>query len=276
MIKKCKNFFGIYKSFTKAGVQSSMEYRTSFLCFVLGESLYCFVMYFIWKAVFASSGESNFMGFTMADMTVYVFLSNLVGFLTSTDSTDNLADEIRDGSIIMRMIKPVNVDYSLLAFEIGNKVMMITCLFLPVMLGVEIYRYYSLGYIAFNIVNFLIFVLSTLLSYFLSFYINLIFGYLAFFLLNIWGFSILKGSIIKFFSGALIPLAFFPGIVRTIFEQLPFASLVYVPTMIYMGKYSSFEIVFVLGKQIFWLVVFVWISRVIWQWAQKRLAVQGG
>ena len=274
--KRMKNFFRIYKSFTKAGIQSSMAYRTSFLCFVLGESLYCFVMYFIWKGVFASSGENSFMGFSMTDMTVYVFLSNLVGFLTSTDSTDNLADEIHDGSIIMRMIKPVNVDYSLLAFEIGNKVMMLTCLFLPVMLGVEIYRYVSLGYVAFNIVNFLIFIFSTILSYFLSFYINLIFGYLAFYLLNVWGFSILKGSIIKFFSGAMIPLAFFPGVVRTIFEQLPFASLVYAPTMIYMGKYSAVEILFVLGKQIFWLLVFVWISRLIWRWAQKRLAVQGG
>ncbi len=274
--KRIKNFVSIYKAFAKAGVQSSMAYRTSFMCFVLGESLYCFVMYFIWKAVFASSGENLFMGFTMTDMTVYVFLSNLVGFLTSTDSTDNLADEIHDGSIIMRMIKPVNVDHSILSFEVGNKVMMITCIFLPVMFCVEVYRYVVLGYVAFNIVNFLIFVVSVILSYLLSFYLNLIFGYLAFYLLNIWGFSILKGSIIKFFSGALIPLAFFPGIVRTIFEQLPFASMIYVPTMIYMGKYNVSELLFVLGKQVFWLIVFVYISKAMWGWAQKRLAVQGG
>ena len=169
-----------------------MAYRTSFMCFVLGESLYCFVMYFIWKAVFLSSGDSTFLGFTITDMTVYVFLSNLVGFLTATDSSDALAEEIHDGSIIMRMIKPVNVDYSLLANELGNKVIMVTCIFLPVMLGVEIYRYSVLGYVAFNITNFLLFTLSMILSYLLSFYLNLIFGYLAFFLLNIWGFSILK------------------------------------------------------------------------------------
>ncbi|MBQ4524315.1 MAG: ABC-2 family transporter protein [Lachnospiraceae bacterium] len=269
-------FINTYKAFTKAGVQSSMAYRASFLCFVLGESLYCFVMYFIWKAVFSSSGNSTFMGFSMTDMTVYVFLSNLVGFLTSTDSTENLADEIHDGSIIMRMIKPVNVDFSLLAFELGNKVMMITCVFLPVMIGVEIYRFTVLGYCAFHIGNFLLFVVSTVISYLLAFYLNLIFGYLAFFLMNIWGFSILKGSLIKFFSGSLIPLAFFPGAVRVVFEQLPFASLVYVPTMLYMGKYSGWEIVFVLAKQILWLGVFIYISKVIWKWAQKRLAVQGG
>ena len=104
----------------------------------------------------------------------------------------------------------------------------------------------------------------------------MIFGYLAFFLMNIWGFSILKGSILNFFSGALIPLAFFPDAVRAVFEQLPFASLIYAPTMIYMGKYSSYEIAFVLFKQVLWVVVFVAISRMVWNWAQKRLAVQGG
>lgn len=275
-MKKISEFINMYKPFTKAGVQSSMAYRTSFIFYVLGESLYCFVMYFIWKAVFMSSGDNTFMGFTMTDMTVYVFLSNIVGFLTATDSTENLAEEIRDGSIIMRMIKPVNVDLSILAYEIGNKIMLITCIFIPVMLGVEVYRYLTLGYIAISIADFCIFMISLIISYLLAFYLNLIFGYLAFFLLNIWGFSILKGSIIKFFSGAIIPLSFFPGMVRTVFEQLPFASLVYAPTMIYMGKYNTGQILFVLCKQVFWLAVFVLISKVIWSWAQKRLAVQGG
>lgn len=273
---KIKKIVNIYKSFVKAGIQNAMAYRVSFIGFVIGESLYCFVMYFIWKAVFAASGDSSFMGFSMTDITVYVFLANLVGFLTGTDSTDSIADEIHDGSIIMRMIKPVNVDYSLLAFELGNKVMIITCVFMPVMIGLEIYRYVELGYVAFNIVNFLIFSLSVVLSYLLSFYLNLIFGYLAFYLLNIWGFSILKGSIIKFFSGALIPLSFFPETIRIVFEQLPFASMVYAPTMIYMGKYDALEIVFILSKQVFWLIVFMLISRAMWGWAKKRLAVQGG
>ena len=266
----------LYSGFTRAGLQNAMAYRMNFFGFFIGESLYCVVMYFIWKAVFLASGQDTFMGFSMTDMVLYVFLSNIVGFLTNTDSTDSIADEIKDGSIIMRMIKPVNVDISLLAFEIGNKIMMLTCVFVPVMLGVEIYRYNVLSYVAFDFIKLLEFMLSVVLSYLLSFYLNLIFGYLAFFLMNIWGFSILKTSIIKFFSGALIPLAFFPGAVRVVFEQLPFASLVYTPTMIYMGKIQGPDLVFAYAKQVFWLIVFVGISKLIWKWAEKRLAVQGG
>lgn len=276
MIARCKRFLNTYKGFTKAGIQSSMAYRSSFMCYVAGETLYCFVMFFIWKAVFAASGEGQFMGFSLTDMTVYVFLSNLVRFLASSDSTQNLAEEIRDGSIIMRLIKPVNPDLSLLATELGNSAVFLVTIFCPVMVGVEIYRYVALGYVAFHIGTFLCFLLSCLLSYLLSFYINLIFGYLAFFLMNIWGFSILKGSIISFFSGSLIPLAFFPDAFRHVLEELPFASLVYVPVMVYMGKYSGWELAVILFKQVLWIGVFVAISRLLWHWAKNRLAVQGG
>jgi ABC-2 type transport system permease protein len=266
----------VYGGFFRAGAQGAMAYRLNFMGFFIGESLYCFVMYFMWKAVFMASGESTFMGFTLVDMTMYVFLSNIVGFFTGTDSTRALAEEIRDGNIIMRMIKPVNVDLSLLANEVGNNVVYFAFIFAPVMLGVEIYRYCALGYVAFDIVSCLIFILSMILSYILSFYLNLIFGYLAFWLMNIWGFDILKGSIIKFFSGAMIPLAFFPGIVRDIFELLPFASMVYKPTMIYMGKISGVNILIALGEQIIWILVFYGIAKLLWRFAQKRLAVQGG
>ncbi len=276
MIARCKRLINTYKGFARAGFQSSMAYRVSFMCYVGGETLYCFVMFFIWKAVFAASGEGQFMGFSLTDMTVYLFLSNLVRILTDSDSTRNLAEEIRDGSIIMRLIKPVSTDLSLMASEIGNTAVAMLFIFLPVMTGVEIYRYFTLGYVALQPGNLLAFVLSCFLSYLLSFYINLIFGYMAFFLMNIWGFSILKGSIISFFSGAVIPLAFFPEAFRKVLEALPFASIVYVPTMVYMGKYSGTELLRIFATQVFWILVFVGISRLLWSWAKKRLAVQGG
>lgn len=272
-IKKLKRMYG---AFTNAGIQDFIAYRASFVGFFLGEILMCFVMYFIWKAVYASTGNSTFMGFSMVDMMVYIFLTNIAGFLTGTDSTYSIAEEIKDGSIIMRLIKPVKVDLSFLFFELGNKVMIISCVFIPVILGLEIYRYVMLGYVAFNPVRLILFMFSISISYLLAFYLNLIFGYLAFFLLNLWGFNILKESVIKFFSGAIIPIAFFPEVIRNIFEYLPFASLTYTPVMIYMEKYNGSTLMLNLGLQLLWLSVFIMLSKLIWRWAERRLAVQGG
>lgn len=273
MFKKVKQVYG---AFTKAGIQDAIAYRASFLGFFVGEIFICFVMYFIWKAVYAAKGGSTFMGFSMTDMMVYIFMSNIATFLTATDSTYNIAEEIKDGSIIMRLIKPVKVDLSFLFFELGNKIMIITCILGPVIIGLEIYRYYVLGYVAFKITRFILFMISIAISYLLAFYLNLIFGYLAFFLMNLWGFNILKESIIKFFSGSIIPLAFFPAIVSKVFTLLPFASLTYTPVMIYMEKYNGITLIWNMLLQIFWLVFFVLSSKLLWRWAEKRIAVQGG
>lgn len=113
MLSKIKKIYG---AFTRAGIQDAVAYRASFLGFFIGEIFICFVMYFIWRAVYMSKGDSSFMGFTMTDMMVYVFMSNIATFLVGTDATYSIAEEIKDGSIIMRLIKPVKVDLSFLFF----------------------------------------------------------------------------------------------------------------------------------------------------------------
>ena len=276
LFSRMAGFIRTYKAFAKAGVSNAMAYRTSFICFTIGESLYCFVMYFIWKAVFMSSGDSNFMGFTMADMTVYVFLSNLVGFLTSTDSTDNLAEEIHDGSIIMRMIKPVNFDMYLLFHELGSRFVSIFIVLVPMSVGVELYKFFVTGSVMFSLPNFALFSVSIILAYLVSFYFNVCYGFLAFFLKNLWGSSVLKDAIISFLSGAKIPLAFMPPALAAVLTVLPFASLSYTPVMLYMGIYDAPQIIWSLSLQLFWLVFFWGLSKLIWRLAMKRLCVQGG
>ena len=269
-------FLKTYGAFTRAGVMDAVAYKMNFICFFIGEIFYCFVMYFIWKAVFESSGSGTFMSFSMTDMVVYLFLSNITMFFTDTDSTYAIGEEIKDGSIVMRLIKPIQVDLSYLFYELGNKSLVMSTVFFPVIIGVEIYKYNVAGHIAFDIGKFLLFMISIILSYLLAFYLNLVFGYMAFFLMNLWGLNILKGSIIKFFSGAIIPLAFFPEIITKIFSLMPFASLSYTPVMIYMGKYTGETLLGALGLQIFWLIAFFFISKMVWKWAQKRILVQGG
>ena len=100
-----KRFLRIYTPFTKAGIQEMMAYRFNFLCFLLGELFKSFTMFYVWKAVFESSNSTTFMGFTMVDMTVYLFVTFLAGYITHSDGTYAVGEEIRDGSISMRMMR---------------------------------------------------------------------------------------------------------------------------------------------------------------------------
>lgn len=271
-----RRFLKIYLPFSRAGMQELMTYRVNFLCFLLGEMLSCFIMYFVWLAVFESSGGDTFMGFSMIDMTVYLFVSFLTSYLTSSDGTYTVGEEIRDGSIAMRMIKPVSFDMAFLFQELGNKVVMVCIVLAPIIVGVELYRYLVTGAVMFDIARFLLYVVSVTMAYLISFYFNVCYGFLAFFLKNLWGTNILKDIIVGFLSGSKIPLAFMPVVLKNVLTFLPFASLGYTPVMIYMGMYTGMTIVWSLLLQTFWLVAFCAISKLIWRLAIKRLCVQGG
>lgn len=265
----------MYKPFTSAGLQEMVVYRVNFLFFLLGEIMKCFVMFFVWKAVFDSSNGTTIYGFTYENMVVYLFISFLSGYLTYSDGSYVIGKEILDGSIAMRMIKPVDFDMCFLFQELGGKILQVLILFVPITAGVEIYRFIITGEILFNIPLFLLFVLSMVLAYLINFFFNLSYGFLAFYLKNLWGTDIIKGVIIDFLSGATIPLAFMGGFGKVL-GYLPFASLSYTPVMIYMGMYSAGEIVFYLSLQVLWLLVFIAVSKLILHLAMKRLVVHGG
>lgn len=273
---KFKKFIRTYRPFTRAGMLESVQYRANFFCFLIGEIMSCFIMFFVWKAVFLSSDGETFMGFTMEDMVVYLFITFLTGYLTYSDGTYAIATEIRDGSIAMRMIKPCSFDMCFLFQELGNKIINVLFIFAPLVLGVETYRWVITGACRFDVRYFLLYVFSLVMAYLISFYFNVSYGFMAFYLKNLWGADILKECIINFLSGATIPLAFMPEVLAKILGFLPFSSLSYTPVMIYMGMYSWSEIAFRMLMQVFWLFVMIVLSKVIWNHAVKRLCSQGG
>lgn len=271
-----RKFLKTYLPFTRAGIHGATAYRANFIAWFIGDIMYCFVMYYVWRAVFASSGSSTFNGFSMTDMVTFLFVTNLTGYLTESDGSFAVGEEVRDGNIAMRLIKPVSFDMTFLFNELGQKSLTFTLIFVPMLAGVEIYKYFAYGQVMFSIGTFALYMLSIAMSYMFSFYMNVCFGFMAFFLKNLWGFNILKSSILRFLSGSVIPLAFMPDALRSVMEWLPFSSLSYTPVMIYMGKYSEEQVIVRLVLQFIWVVAFYIISKIILSAALKHVTVQGG
>ena len=143
--KALKKYLNTYLPFTRAGIQAAMAYRSNFLAWFIGSIAYCLVMYYIWLAVFHSSGEGMINGFTMTDMTVFLFISNITRYITESDGSYDVGEEIRDGNIAMRLIKPVSFDMTFLFTELGFKILTFLMIFVPMVIGVEIYKFIAFG-----------------------------------------------------------------------------------------------------------------------------------
>lgn len=271
-----RKVFKIYSPFTHAGVLLAAQYRINFFFFILGDILRCFINYFLWHAVFTSGGEKTFAGFSETDMVVYIFISFLTSVIAYSDGSYAVGEEIRDGNIAMRMIKPIRFDLAFLFQELGERLITITLIFVPMMLGVEVYKFAVTGVIGFNILNFILYLFSLILAYLITFYFNVCYGYSAFILKNLWGANFLKDCIVGFLSGGVIPLAFLPPAVAVTLNLLPFASQTYIPVMMCVGMFDVPTIIYSFTLQIFWLIFFIILQQIIWNACVKRMSVQGG
>lgn len=265
-----------YKPFIYTGIKEAITYRANWLFIICGNILGCFISFFLWKAVFESSTDSNFMGFSLEEMIIYVFITFITGNMINSGGTYNIGDEIKDGSIAMRMIKPISYNNTFLFQEIGNKIINVLIAFIPLIIGVEIYRYISAGEIRLSFTSLVMYAISVLLAYLINFFFNICYGFTAFFFKNLWGSNMLKNCLVNFMSGAVIPLAFLPVTLRNIFVALPFPSLNYTPVMIYMGKYQGKEAIYYIVVQLVWGVLFWLLSKIIWRVAIKHICIQGG
>lgn len=265
-----------YLPFIQAGGQEVLAYRTNFYLRLISQSLGAFVTYFLWQSIFLSANHPSLNGFTLPQMVFYVFLSFFTSLITSSGGNWSIGDEVKDGSIAMRLLKPVSFSGTYLFQELGEKMMTLGLVAIPFIIGLVLFQIFNPAAGVFNVGNILLYLISSLFAYLLNFYFNICFGFTAFIFKNLWGSNMMKNSIIAFMSGALIPIAFFPHDIAVVLQFFPFASLIYTPVMIGMGLYRGSQFLMVIFLQVFWLLFFFVLEKIIWRVTIIRLNIQGG
>lgn len=258
-----------YLPFAAAQVKLAMTYRMAFITRFFGNIITAVITYYLWRAIFLSSPEKVIGNFTFQEMTVYVIGSFLTSSMISAAGNSSVASSIQDGGIAVSLTKPVSFQGIQLAECLGNFVVngiinlgVIFCLDDKIMLPQP-------QYLA-------AYAVSVFLSLMILFYFNFCFDMLIFYTTYFFGINMAKEVLIRFCSGALIPLSFFPTKMEALLHFLPFSSLNYTPVMICLGKVRGVELAEKLGIQLGWVLFFFLLSRVLWNKAIKRLTVFGG
>lgn len=83
-------------------------------------------------------------------------------------------------------------------------------------------------------------------------------------------------SVAFFFTGSLVPVAFFPPWLHAIAAWLPFYGMMNVPAEVFIGKVDGSALLLDLGRQVLWLVLLTLGARALTVVATHRVIVQGG
>lgn len=266
----------LYWPFSKGVIQTIMSYRINFFMFVFGNLMKTFVIYYLWKAVFLSSSTNNLNGFTLNDMIIYIFMSSLTAGTIGTGTEQDIGQEVRDGSIAVNLIKPINYKIRMFFISIGSLIYQFMFVLVPVWLGLLAVRYFTVGELPPDIWTIALYFFSITLGFIVSYFMNFCFGLLSFYVTNMWGLSHLKEAVLLFFSGQLIPIAFFPELMQKIIQFFPFSSLNYIPVMVYLKKLTGLALIQALGIQLLWIAILYLLSLWLWNKAINKLVILGG
>ena len=71
-----------FAALTRAGIQESLQYRLGTAVTLFSNLIYLALVYFLWKAIYASSGKDVVRGMTFTDTMIYLILATaLFNFL---------------------------------------------------------------------------------------------------------------------------------------------------------------------------------------------------
>ena len=122
----------------------------------------------------------------------------------------------------------------------------------------------------------LFFMITLILGIILQYFFAYLVGLLAFWLKTTSFVTWLMGAFIKLFGGSVIPLWFYPDLLRRIALCLPFRYFSFEPVSIYLGQTDPQAFLPTVCMQVFWIFVIYLLGRLLWSRAEKLVIVQGG
>lgn len=272
MRKKIK----IYLPFASNELKRQLAYKGAFYLFILVSLFGSFINYYLWMAIYGSSGNGTLGGLTKGEMIIYVFMVYVTSSIVTVSISDWVSDDVVKGTVSMNLIKPIDYRASLIVRATGDMMYRFLAPAVFIWIGVEIYKVHWLGMPITNISHILLYLLSCFMSFLIYVLFDFCFGMIAFFTTYIFGMLMAKEALLSFLTGQLIPISFFPEIFQDIFQYLPFSSMIYTPVMIYLGKYTGYTLYFMLLRQLVWIILLYVLGSLIWKKVTKRLVVLGG
>ena len=266
----------IYLPFAVNEIKTQMAYQGAFYLFIFISTFGSFVSYFLWSAIYGSSPKTVLAGLTRDEMTVYIFMAYVTSSIVTIAVSEWVSDDVVKGTVAMQLIKPIDYRLSLIARATGQMIYRFIVPSVFIWAGLELYQYFVLGLGFTGIGNIALYLLSCILSFLIYVLFDFCVGMIAFFTSYVFGLYLVKDALLRFLTGQLIPLSFFPEAVQGVFEFLPFSSMLYTPVMIYLGKYQGNELLFVLLRQAVWVLILYALGSLVWNRVTKRLVVLGG
>lgn len=242
-----------YTAVLKTSLKETMAYRFDTITSALMSFMRVWLAWLLWKAIF---GEKEMVGdYTFPMMMTYYIL---IAFLQRLAKSENIiwetADEVREGTFTKYVTRPLNHFSYALSRSAGKGLFSFAVDSVAFSLWIIIFS--KSIYLPTNPLAFLYAAGFALAGLFTVMQIHYLVALISFKTVDIAGPWFFVSNFMEFMSGAFIPLALLPGIIKTAMGYTPFYYILYYPATLYLEKEWS-----TMGRAA--IVIIVW-NIILW------------
>lgn len=267
----CRKYFKILR----ASLIERMTYRSDFLIGTVLRFLPMITTILLWKAIYAGAGQSRLAGFSYREMIAYLLLTNISRMFSSMPGlAGGIAREIREGTLKRYLIQPVDMIGYLLVYRVAHKGAYIITSALPYALLFLVCRSYFDGFP--DLLTMAVYVLSLVLGFLVGFFFEACVGMVGFWFLEVTSLLYIVMTLNFFISGHMLPLDLLPAPWSSILKALPFQYMAYFPAVVFLGKVKGMALVYYLLAELFWVLFFMGLARLLYRLGLRRYSAYGG
>ncbi|HEX8793246.1 MAG TPA: ABC-2 family transporter protein [Polyangiaceae bacterium] len=259
-----------FPTLLRTGFADAVAYRAEMIVWILATTM-PLVMLALWTAVAQNQPIGRY---GQAQFVAYFLATFIVRQLASSWAFYEMNFEVRNGTLAMRMLRPVHPLWAYAAESLAS---------MPFRALVSVpFAIVALAVVGRDAVThdpgaWALWAVSILGAWLITLSVNLVIGCFAFFMES--SMKLMDAWLVFFFvlSGYLIPIELFPGRLRAIVDWLPFRYQIGLPVEIMTGVHTSYaEILQLLARQWGWVVLGLGATYLAWRRGLRQFAAYGG
>jgi ABC-2 type transport system permease protein len=265
----------------RIAISERLVYRTDFFLSTLMRFAPIVTTILLWRAIYhvsdSSTEPTRHGGLTYENVVAYYLLTFVSrAFSSMPGLAAGIARDVREGTIQKYLIQPIDQINYLLMTRTAHKLVYYGVSAIPFVIVFYLCRGFFGGWpdplmLAGGIV-------SLLLTFFLGFYFEVTVGLISFWFLEISSLLFIVMSLNYFLSGHMVPLDLLPDTLRRLLECLPFQYMAYFPAKVLLGTsdMTPQKLGTGLAIQTGWVVLFLFLSRILYGRGLRRYSAFGG
>lgn len=258
-----------YLSIFSITLQEIFTYRLNMLMWRIRQIFVFLIPFFIWKSVLGQEGE--IYGYSFPAIMTYLFGTTILRSLVMGSRTIDLGTMIHTGNLTIPLMRPLNLFNLFFVRDLADKLFNLSFILVEIPLILLIFK--PPVFIQSDPHSIFLFLCSLSLAILIYFYLNVIFGSIAFWSRDIWAPRFLLMVIMEFAAGAMFPLDMLPEIWQKVLYLTPFPYLLFIPLKTYLGESTLAGPHVLIG--LVWVVMLGLATKLIWSKGIRSYEAEG-